>query len=187
MKKFCMAVGLCMVLAGCGGGASERTANCEYAYWDGAVGTCLPTGWHVVDRNGLDQRGVPRDVVVAFQSDTAASGQFPTVTVTREALAQPIGSTAYSEASVQSVKSLPGYQELDLRDQITDDEDVKMHIFSAQPRVDAPKTRFYQLSAVSGNYGYTFTAAVPLSVESDLENQLLLIIGNATFRKPAGA
>ena len=187
MKKLIIVLGACVLLAACGSSSSsERTASCDYAYWDGTIGTCLPTGWHVVDRQGLDQRGVPRDVIVAFQSDTAASGQFPTVTVTREALAQPITSVSYSEASVESVKSLPGFQEIDLRKQVIDDADLKIHIFGAQPRTDAPKTRFYQLSAASGNYGYTYTAAVPLSVESGLENQLLLILGNVTFRKPTG-
>ena len=183
MRTFGYALGLCLLLAACGGGGTDTTITCAFAYWDGTVGTCLPHGWHVVERSSLDQKGVPRDVLVAFQSDAPSAGQFPTVTVTREALAQPIASTAYSEASVQSVKSLPGYQEVDVRTVTVDDADVSLHIFSAQPRPDEPKSRFYQVSAAKDSAGYTFTAAVPLSIESAMENQILLILGNATFRE----
>lgn len=170
-----------LLLAACSGGG-EAQANCEFAYWDGVVGTCLPNGWHVVDRAGLDKRGVPRDVLVAFQSDAPAAGQFPTVTVTREVLAQPVDAPTYSEASVQTVQSLPGYEQLDVRTVTIDDEEVNLHIFAAQPKSDAPKTRFYQVSVAGGGSGYTFTAAVPLSIESSLENQILLILQNATLR-----
>lgn len=186
MKRLLPLAGLCVLLAACGGSATTA-ATCEYAYWDGTVGTCLPAGWHVVDRDGLDQKGVPRDVVVAFQADAPSAGQFPTVTVTKEPLARPVASDAYSAASLESVKGLPGYGELDTRDVTIDDVTVKLHIFSAQPRPDQPRTRFYQVSAASGNAGYTYTAATPLSVESGLENEILLILNNATLRKAAEA
>lgn len=186
MRRLAAIIGLSLLLlSACGGGGEDTTAACAFRYWDGTVGTCLPNSWHVVDRSGLDQRGVPRDVVVAFQADAPAAGQFPTVSVTREALAEHIAPSAYSAASVESVRSLPQYEELDVRDLLIDDEDVKLHIFSAQPRTDSPKTRFYQLSTTVEKVGYTFTAAVPLSVESSLENQILLILQNATFVKPA--
>ncbi len=183
MKKLCIALSAFVFLAACGGG-SDTTASCEFAYWDGIVGTCLPGGWHVVDRQGLDQRGVPRDVIVAFQADVAVAGQFPTVTVTREALAKPVEASAYSDASIQSVKSLPGYQELDLRDTTINEMPLKLHIFSAQPRPDEPKTRFYQVSMAKDKAGFTYTAATPLSVDSATENQILLILQNASLEKP---
>ena len=184
MKRLMPLAALCVLLAACGGSESTE-ATCEYAYWDGTVGTCLPAGWHVVDRDGLDQKGVPRDVIVAFQADAPSAGQFPTVTVTKEPLARPVASEAYSAASVESVKGLPGFAEIDQRDVVIDDVPLKLHIYSAQPRPDEPKTRFYQVSAASGPAGYTYTAAIPLSPDSGLENQILLILGNATMRKAA--
>lgn len=182
MKRLLFTLGTLLLLSACSG--TETAASCAFAYWDGTVGTCLPTGWHVVDRSGLDQKGVPRDVLVAFQADVPSSGQFPTVTVTREALDKPVDSAAYSIASVQSVKGLPGFSELDLRSLTIDDADVAIHIFSAQPRSDEPKSRFYQLSIASGTNGYTYTAATPLSVDSTAENQILLILQNASLKKP---
>lgn len=187
MKKSVLLITASLLLLSACGGGDEAASQCDSRYWDGTVGTCLPKGWHVVDRAGLDQRGVPRDVLVAFQSDSPASGQFPTVTVTREALANPVDPASYSEASTQAVRSLPGFEQIDLRSVTIDEEAVSLHIFNAQPKSDAPKTRFYQLSTTAENAGYSYTAAVPVSIDSSLENQLLLIIQNATFIAPAGS
>lgn len=151
------------------------------------TGTCLPAGWHSLDREELDDRGVPAEVVAAFQSDQPYSGQFATITVTREALAQPLSSTDYSEASVQSVTGLPGYEEIDQRAIEIDGEDVTLHVFAAQPQTDQPESRFYQVSAMGGNAGFTFTAATPISVDGTLEEQVLLIMRSATFIPPEGA
>jgi hypothetical protein len=185
MKRTAVPLLACLLLAACGGGGSQEAA-CEFGYWDGQIGTCLPEGWHALERGELDDRGVPAEVVTAFQSDTPVSGQFATVTVTREVLTTPLSSTEYSEASVQSVQGLPGYDEVDQKDIEIDGEEVSLHVFTAQPRDDQPESRFYQVSAVSGTTGYTFTAATPVSVGSDLEEQILLILRSATFTKPEG-
>ncbi len=174
---------LCLSLVACGG--SESTdVTCELSYWDGQVATCIPDGWHVVDRTQLDQRGLPSEVFVAFQSDASISGQYPTVTVTREPLVEDVTSTAYSEASVESVKALPGYEQIDERSTAVDGQEVTLHIFSAQPRSEEPRARFYQLSLAREKQGYTFTAAVPLAVDEAIENQILLIMRNASLSAP---
>ena len=170
-------------LAACGGEESSDVA-CELAYWDGQVASCLPDGWHVVDRTQLDQRGLPSEVFVAFQSDASVSGQYPTVTVTREPLVDDVTSTAYSEASVESVKALPGYEQIDERPTAVDGQEVSLHIFSAQPRSEEPRARFYQLSMAKERQGYTFTAAVPLAVDEKIENEILLIMSNASLSAP---
>lgn len=182
MKKITAALALTFLLAACGGG--DATIACEETYWDGTVGTCLPAGWHALDRAELDDRGVPTEVVAAFQANTPTSGQFATVTVTREALSQPLTSSDYSEASVQSVIGLPNYDEVDKQDITIDDTDVTLHIFTAQPDPEEPEARFYQVSAALGNTGYTYTAATPVTVSNELEEEVLVIVRSATLRGP---
>lgn len=184
MNRRVLLSGLCLLLSACGGGDAEIA--CESQYWDGTVGTCLPQGWQVVEQSVLEEKGVPEEVVAAFQSQTPVSGQYATVTVTEEPLDQPMDSTAYSAASITSVTSLPGYERIDEEEVEVGGEAVTIHIFAAQPRADQPQVRFYQLSAVGNGVGYTFTAAMPLSVEEELENEILLILRNATFADPEG-
>jgi hypothetical protein len=181
-KRSTLLISLCLFLAACGGSAEVA---CEQAYWDGTIGTCLPSGWKVVERGTLDARGVPTEVVAAFQAEKPFSGQFPTVTVTRETLTEEVTSAEYSEASVQAVQGLPAYEELDSRTVTVDERDVQLHIFSAQPRAEDPKARFYQVSFTGEGAGYTFTAAVPLSITDEMEEQILLVLENATVQEPA--
>lgn len=176
----------CLLLAACGGGSAE--VACDNTYTDAFVGTCLPDGWHSVDRSELDNRGVPAEVTTAFQSDAPYSGQFGTITVTREVLPQDLTSEKYSDASVLSVQTLPGYEEVDRRNLTIDGASVTLHIFTAQPRDDQPESRFYQVSAVSPDHvGYTFTGATPVSVPDELETQVLAILRNVTLVQPEEA
>lgn len=171
------------LLVSCGGGGGGET-SCDVQYWDGTLGTCLPASWHVVTAEQLQARGVPEDVLVAFQSDDAVSGQFPIVTVTSEILSGEYASDQYSEESVQSVQGLPGYELIDQRSLTVDGEDVRMHIFGAQPVNEEPKQRFYQVSAVHEQVGYTLTAVLPLSIEGDWEEAVTLILGKLSFVDP---
>ena len=182
MRTLSLTLGLCALLVACGGGGASTA--CVSEYWDGSIGTCLPEDWKVVEKSALEQRGVPPEVVVAFQAEQPVSGQFPTVTVTREALTEEIEPTQYSELSVQSVRGIPQYEEIDDREITIDDETVHLHIFSAQPREEEPKAKFYQVSVALGTTGYSYTAALPLGVEDDLEDQVLLILENATLLPP---
>lgn len=182
MRKTSIIMLFSLFLAACGGGA--EVATCTFNYWSGTVGTCLPDQWHVIDRQELDERGIPEEVIVAFQSDVPVSGQFVTVTVTREALAEPLDAQEYSDASILSVQQLPGYDEIDQRSIDIDGESVDMHIYTAQPREDQPETRFFQASTVSGNVGFSFTGATPVSIDSDIEAQVVSILEGATFLSP---
>lgn len=182
MRKTSVFVLCSLFLAACGGSAD--VAICTFNYWNGTVGTCLPDQWHVIDRQELDERGIPEEVIVAFQADAPVSGQFVTVTVTREALSQPLDATEYSEASILSVQQLPGYDEIDQRSITIDEQSVNVHIYTAQPREDQPETRFFQASTVSGNVGFSFTGATPVSISSDIENQVVSILEGVTFVSP---
>lgn len=168
-------------LAACGGG-SGVAAVCDQAYWDGTVGTCLPVAWHVADKADLDAR-VPQEVFAAFQADKAFSGQYPTVTVTRETLSQETDAEAYSEASVASVQNLPGYEQIDDEQITIDGHKVRLHVFTAQPRIEDPKARFYQVSIAEGTAGFTFTGAAPLGVNDEIDGQIRLIVQNATLQE----
>jgi hypothetical protein len=148
---------------------------------------CLTDGWRVVDRDTLVERGISDDVIVAFQSQTAVSGQFPTITVTKENLSQDMKPEDYSDASIRSVSALPGYKQIDNRAVTIDGADLKIHVFSAQLLADEPERRFLQLSSVSKGAGYTFTALTPLSVDKTLENQILTMMKSVSFKAPAGA
>ena len=171
-----------ILLAACGG---SDVVSCDRGYWDGEVGTCVPDGWQVMDRGQLDQQGMPSEVHVAFQSETPVSGQLVTVTVTTEALSNPLSPADYSEASIQSVKGLPGYEEIDRKPVTVDGQDLDIHVFTAQPTADQPASRFYQLSSVAEETGYTFTAATPVTVSDDVEAQILSMYESATFVEPA--
>ena len=184
MKKLLLCVASTLLLASCGGQTTTAVA-CANAYWDGTVGTCLPTGWHVVDRAALDDRGVPPEVLVAFQADQPSSGQYATVTVTSEPLSKQLTSAQYSDASVQTIQAIPGYVKVDQTTTKVDGATVALHTFTAQPRADQPKTRFKQVSAVSGMTGYTYTAATPVTVDATLDAQIQLILSNVTLKAPA--
>lgn len=170
-----------LFLVACG---STSEVGCEQSYWDGVFGTCLPAGWSVVDRETLRQRGVPEETIAAFQTDEAVAGQFPTVTVTREQLSQPAAPSTYSDASVRAVEVLPGYERIDTRTTTIDGADVTLHIFSLQPVQEEPRRRFYQESTAVEDLGYSITATSPLTVDSTLEDEILLILENAAFTEP---
>jgi len=172
---------LALLLTACGGGSTE--VSCDKDYWDGTVGVCLPEGWGVLDRETMRQRGLPDETVAAFRSEMSVSGQFPSVTVTREMLSQQVSASDYSDASIRSVSVLPGYTLIDSPSLKIDEEEVKLHVFSAQPVADEPARRFYQVSTVTNGAGFTVTAAAPLFVEKDLEGGIVTIMKSVTFRE----
>lgn len=175
---------LLLVLTACGGDTVVTT--CPNAYWEREIGLCISEGWRVVDRTELDERGVSEEAVIAFQSDRPYAGQFATVVVTREVLTQTLTTVEYSDASILSVSGLPEYSEVDRRAIIVDGFDIVIHIFSAKPRTDALAERFFQVSAVSQNMGYTVTAATPVSVDPTLETQVIDMLSSITFIPPDG-
>lgn len=182
MRRSLLLLALPLVLSACGGsGGAESSENCSSRYWDGTVGTCLPQGWHVVEREVMRERGLPENAIVAFQADQATSGIFPSVVVMREALRKELDSPAYSAATIQSVQTLNAYQQVDLTDVEVEGDTVQMHTYIAQPNSQQPKQRYYQLGAVKGRNGYTFTAALPLSVEDAVEERVLVILQNVAF------
>jgi hypothetical protein len=170
------------LLVGCSGSGSGEI-ECE-SFWDGTLGTCLPSEWEHVEPSALQERGIPSEVVAAFQSREPLAGQYPTVTVTREFLSKAFTPSAYSAESIEIVKTLPGYTVLDTNKVRIDDERVVLHSFYAQPSPDGPSYRFYQLSTVANNEGYTYTVAVPRQITEMLEKEILTILENATFVQP---
>lgn len=172
----------CFLLTACGGGGSE--VACEQQYWDGTIGTCLPEGWEVIDSETLYQRGVPEETIVAFQASESLSGQFPTVAVTREKLANAVDPMQYSSANIRSIEVIDGYEHLDTRDIDIGETSVSMHIFTAQPIEGEPRRRFYQVSTTDGENGFTLTGVSPVSITKEVEDQLLLIIGQVVFEEP---
>ncbi|MFA6509629.1 MAG: hypothetical protein WCV62_04120 [Candidatus Peribacteraceae bacterium] len=172
-----------LLLSACGGGGEQ--AVCTQQFCNGRVGICLPDGWTVMERERLDQQGIPRDVLAAFQVEKPVSGQYPTVVITEEPLAQPMDTDTYSRASMRAVSALPGYELIDTRPVRIDERESGIHIYTAQPAADQPKTRFYQVSAVSSSgTGYTVTAFAPLSVSRSLEGEELAMVQSLTFVDP---
>lgn len=181
MKQLVTVTLLSVLLSACGGGSAD--VACQNDYWDGTYGTCLPENWVVVNTETLRQRGVPQGTIVAFQSELAVSGQFPTVTVTKEALADPVTPEVYSQASIRSVASLPNYTQIDANSVRIDGESLSMHVFTAQPIEDEPPRRFYQLSTVANGVGYTITATTPVSPGDTVESEVQLILRESTFEE----
>ena len=173
-----------LLLAACGSKSSSSVADCQ-TYWFTTVGACLPQSWKLLDRTELSQRGVPEDVIIAFQSADAVSGQFPTISITREPLTTVVDSAAYSDATIRSVAVLPGYKLIDQKKTTIDSVSLPVHVFFAQPVNGEPQRRFTQVSTVVDKAGYTITALTPLTVTSALETEILTIIGSVTFKEPA--
>lgn len=184
-SSFLAALSLALLLAGCGGSSSGTAVVCTEQFWNGVVGLCLPPGWSVLEREKLAERGVPDQVIVAFQSEKTVSGQTPTITVTSEQLGSPLDSPAYSKASIRSVTTLPGYRLIDSRSATVEGQSVDLHVFSAQPIAGEPERRFFQLSAVAANVGYTATALTPVAISDQLEKEILLIMNSLRFSEPA--
>lgn len=177
---------LAISLTACSGKSSSNSqVACVEKYWDGQVGTCLPSGWQVVTRERMQERGLPPEVVTGFERTEAVSGQTPVVIVTREVLPSATLAKTYSDASLRSVTTLPGFTEVDTRNLAVDDSDVQLHIYTAQPQPQEPARRFYQVSTVAGGAGYTFTGLAPFSVDKSVENEIVTILSNATFVAPA--
>lgn len=186
-KRVISTLSLSVLLASCGGGSSSAEVVCVAQFWNGVIGMCLPADWSVIERERLQERGVPEQVIVAFQSERTVSGQTPTVTVTSERLASPLDSAAYSKASIRSVTTLPGYTLLDSRATDLEGQQVELHVFTAQPITGEPERRFYQLSGVSAGVGYTVTALTPVSISDQLEKEVLLIMNSVRFSEPVPA
>ena len=185
MKRLLAVVSLALLLASCGGSSSTSTAVvCKEQFWNGVIGVCLPTGWSVLEHEKLADRGVPDQVLVAFQAEKTVSGQSPTITVTSEKLNSPLDSSAYSKASIRSVTTLPGYKLIDSRSMQVEGQNVDLHVFSAQPVAGEPERRFFQLSAVAANIGYTVTALTPVSISDTLQKEVMLIMNSVRFSEP---
>jgi hypothetical protein len=179
MKHVIVSIIFGLLLVGCS--PSKTEVACSLDYWDGTYGTCLPDQWVIVSPETLRQRGVPVETLVAFQSEVASSGQFPTVAVTREPLSNQVDPSVYSDASVRSVTSLPNYSQLDSKEVKIDDQTVTLHVFTSQPIESEPARRFYQISTVSDDVGYTITSTTPVSVSDEVEAQVKLILMQSTF------
>lgn len=187
--SFCALLLVFPLLAACGSSSRTTTTTvaCQSRYWNGTVGTCLPQAWHAVDPVLLQENGLPPEVVAAFQADAEVSGVYPTVTVTRQVMRQNMTAEQFSAASIQAVSVLPEYKKLDQKTVSIDGREVAVHVYSAQLRPDRPVQRYYQMSTVNGRSGFTFTGALPLSVDTQLEQKVLLILQNASFMEPVVA
>lgn len=161
--------------------------TCEQQYWNGSVGTCLPAGWEVLSSETLSRFGVPEETVAAFQRSEARDGQFDTVTVTSEPLAQDLSSLEYAEANILAVSVLPEYDLDDKNELAVDGQDTLMHVFQARPVADTPLRRYYQVSIVKDQTGYTFTGSLPLSVSNDAVQAIELILRGATLTETEAA
>ncbi len=169
---------LAFLLTSCGGGGG---LNCAAEYRQDGLNVCLPEGWTAMDKETMNIRGIPEETIAVFRMDESLSGQFPSVAVTRENLSAPVEARNYSEAGIRSVSVLPGYTLIDSSEITVSGEEVKLHVFSAQPIAGEPARRFHQASTVHGQFGYTITAATPLFIEKNLEEQIKFIIENVVF------
>lgn len=184
MRRFSSSVlVLSLFLVSCGAGTSSTATDCQN-YWFDQIGACLPASWILLDREELSQRGVPEDVIIAFQSNEPVSGQFPTISVTREPLSTVVTPAEYSDATIRSVAVLPGYTLIDQKKVTIDGVSLPVHVFFAQPVSGEPQRRFLQVSTVVGQNGFTITALTPLTVSGTLEAQILAILGGITFKAP---
>lgn len=184
MRRVWLSAFFALLLVGCGSGSKTTTVACDAPFWNGTFYTCLPQGWKILSSADLQALGVPEETVTAFQITSPSAGQFDTVTVTQEPLSQDISTTDYSQANIMAVSALPDYKLLDKSVAYVDGKESAIHVFSARPAPDSPVRRYYQLSAVNGRSGYTFTGSFPLSVTDAEANGVLFILKNVSFSNP---
>lgn len=182
-----LAMGMVLLLGACS--SSSGTVACSEQFWSEnlSLGTCLPEGWKALTSDTLRAQGVPEETVAAFQSLESTDGQFNTVTVTKEPLAQEMSSSEYGEANILAVSGLPDYQRRDKQSITVDGSDAILHVFSARPFPDKPVKRYYQVSVTKDKVGYTFTGSLPLSVDDNQEKQIMTILKAVTFVNPAAS
>ncbi len=174
-----------LTLAACGSGSTATTVACVSPFWNSVFATCLPTGWKVLSSENLRALGVPEETITAFQVTEPRGGQFDTVTVTQEPLAQDLTTTDYSQANVAAVTSLPDYKLLDKSVVYIDGKESALHVFTARSAANNPIRRYYQLGAVKERTGYTFTGSFPLSITDAEANEVGFILKNVSFVDPA--
>jgi hypothetical protein len=185
MKRALVVSCLVVLLASCGSKKSADTAVvCDQQFWNGTFASCLPKGWKVLSQDTLKTLGVPEETIAAFQVQDPHAGQFDTVTVTREPLAESMTTTEYSNANVLAVSALPDYRLIDKTVTYVDGNETALHVFSARPSSDAPIRRYYQVSASIDRLGYTFTGSFPLSVEESEAAEVEFILKNVSFVDP---
>lgn len=186
MKRVLLLVVMAGLLTGCGSRQSASSVACDQQYWNGEFATCLPKGWRVLSQDTLKSLGVPEETVAAFQVQDAHAGQFDTVTVTKEPLAQDLTTPEYSQANIIAVSSLPDYKLIDKIVVTVGGKESAIHVFSARTSADQPIRRYYQLSAAKERTGYTFTGSFPLSIADSEGAEVQFILKNIGFTDPAG-
>lgn len=184
MRRFILVAGVVFFLSGCGS-SPQSSVVCDQQFWNGTFAACLPKGWRVLSKEMLTTLGVPEETLAAFQLQSPHAGQLDTVTVTREPLSRDMTTGEYSQANVLAVSTLPDYKLIDTSVTYIDGEETAIHVFSARPSSDQPVRRYYQLSAVSGETGYTFTGSFPLSIEDSEADEVNFILRNVSFVNPA--
>lgn len=174
-----------LALAACGSTSKTTTVACTSQFWNSIFATCLPTGWKVLSAENLRTLGVPEETIAAFQVTEPRGGQFDTVTVTQEPLAQDLSTTDYSQANIAAVTALPDYKLLDKSVVYIDGKESALHVFTARSSADNPIRRYYQLGAVKERTGYTFTGSFPLSITDAEANEVAFILKSVSFVDPA--
>lgn len=183
MRRFFILFSLTLLLAGCGSSSSTQVA-CDQQFWNGTVAVCLPAGWKVLDSALLSSRQVPEETIAAFQYSTAHAGQIDTVTVVREPLSSDIDTSAYAEANVLAVSTLPDYKLIDKQTITIDGETSSLHVFSARLNPSEPIRRYYQSYTAGEKMGYTFTGSFPLSIADSESEQIQFILKNVSLKDP---
>lgn len=182
MRKLILLAMVTCMLVSCGGSSQNSGVDCVFEYWDGQYGTCLPEGWSVLDQETLYLRGITDETAVVFHFNEPVAGQFPNIALTKRPLAAQTMPGLYSQESIKSVAAYGGYTLLDLKEITIDGEELQLHIFKAKP--DGVKEyRYYQVSTVAGDFGYTLTAMVPVTIDSNLEEHILKIFGCSSWQQ----
>lgn len=185
MRKTVLLTCMAFLLASCGGSSNTPAVACDLEFWNGTFSTCLPAGWKVLSQESLKLLGVPEETIAAFQVQDPRGGQFDTVTVTREPLAEDMDTPAYSQANIVAVSTLPDYKLIDKKVAYVDGKESAIHVFSARPAADVPIRRYYQVGATASKTGYIFTGSFPLSVDAQEAAEVEFILQNISFADPA--
>jgi hypothetical protein len=173
-----------LLLAACSGsGGSSSTASCDEQIWTGEFGLCLPEGWEEVSDELLMQKQVPEETIAAFRLTEKRARQRDIVVVSKETLSEQTDSMGYAGDNIKTVAVTPDYKLIDKREKSVDGKETLLHIFSAKPVPDVPARRFYQLSIVKGNLGYTFTASLPFSVPNEINEEIVALFDSVTLEE----
>ncbi|MBN1258247.1 hypothetical protein JXA05_00660 [Candidatus Peregrinibacteria bacterium] len=146
-------------LSSCGAGTTSTAASLK-TYEGGDFTINVDPAWKVITKSDF-YADIPQETVVAFTAPEAYDGFFINVNVVKEDLKQEAASVDYARANINLAgQNLTDYNKIQEAKTEALDTPTLIHIFEARLNPTEKLTRFVQLYATKGRYGYIVTGGM---------------------------